>query len=138
MLQFHNGGHFYPTGKSIQKFSMVYEVLSNSVIPCQHQFQNIPVSLFSRGIQTLHQGNVICIEDATIAEKQYEGFTSVIPGAGVKSTYIFPVYNIKNHFIGIVGIDFTQAPLSLDVSQLTDAELEISSIGGVLDNYLTY
>ena len=23
--QFHNGGHFYPTGKSIQKFSIFYE-----------------------------------------------------------------------------------------------------------------
>ena len=39
LLQFHNGGHFYPTGKSIQKFSMVYEVMGNSVVPCQHQFQ---------------------------------------------------------------------------------------------------
>ena len=24
--QFHNGGNFYPTGKSIQKFSIFYEV----------------------------------------------------------------------------------------------------------------
>ena len=26
--QFHNGGHFYPTGKSIQKFSIFYEKLT--------------------------------------------------------------------------------------------------------------
>jgi hypothetical protein len=25
IAQFHNGGHFYPTGKSIQKFSIFYE-----------------------------------------------------------------------------------------------------------------
>ena len=25
VAQFHNGGHFYPTGKSIQKFSIFYE-----------------------------------------------------------------------------------------------------------------
>ena len=24
VMQFHNGGHYYPTGKSIQKFSMFY------------------------------------------------------------------------------------------------------------------
>ena len=26
ITQFHNGGNFYPTGKSIQKFSIFYEV----------------------------------------------------------------------------------------------------------------
>ena len=28
IAQFHNGGHFYPTGKSIQKFSMFYEKIT--------------------------------------------------------------------------------------------------------------
>jgi hypothetical protein len=28
ITQFHNGGHFYPTGKSIQKFSMIYEAVT--------------------------------------------------------------------------------------------------------------
>ena len=137
LLQFHNGGHFYPTGKSIQKFSMVYEVMGNSVMPCQHQFQNIPVSLFSKGINLLHKGNVICIPDATHGDKQYEGVTSVVPGADVKSTYLFPLFNIKNEFIGIVGVDFTDHLIDLDVSQLTDIEVEISTIGGVLHNYLS-
>jgi hypothetical protein len=136
LLQFHNGGHFYPTGKSIQKFSMVYEVLSNSVVPCQHQFQNIPVSLFSKGINTLHKGNVVSIEDTMMSDKQYEGFTSVVPGAGVKSTYIFPIYNIKNEFIAVVGVDFTENKTSLDISQLVEIEVEVSTIGGVLENYL--
>ena len=27
VTQFHNGGHFYPTGKSITKFSVIYESL---------------------------------------------------------------------------------------------------------------
>jgi hypothetical protein len=137
LLQFHNGGHFYPTGKSIQKFSMVYEVMGNSVVPCQHQFQNIPVSLFSKGINLLHKGNVICIPDTTQGDKQYEGITSVVPGASVKSTYLFPLFNIKNEFIGVVGMDFTEQQIDLDVSQLTDIEVESSTIGGVLHNYLT-
>jgi hypothetical protein len=137
ILQFHNGGHFYPTGKSIQKFSMVYEVLRTGVIPCQHQFQNIPVSLFSKGINTLCKGKVICIKDTSVEEKQYEGITSVVPGANVKSTYIFPIYDIKNNFIAIVGIDFTDKVVDLDISQLTDIEIDISAIGGVLHDYLS-
>ena len=31
IAQFHNGGHFYPTGKSIQKFSIFYEKCKPSV-----------------------------------------------------------------------------------------------------------
>ena len=51
---------------------------------------------------------------------------------------MFPIYNIKDHFIGIVGIDFSSKTNALDVAQLTDVEIEMSTIGGVLDNYLTY
>jgi hypothetical protein len=46
--------------------------------------------------------------------------------------------NIKDHFIGIVGVDFSSKKKALDMAQLTDVEIEISTIGGVLDNYLTY
>lgn len=136
LLQFHNGGHFYPTGKSIQKFSMVYEIVSQGVVPCQHQLQNIPVSLFSRGINNLHKGFVISIPDTSIENKQFEGFTSVIPGAGVKSTYLFPVYTIKNEFVAIVGMDYVSKKKNLSEEEVNDIDLEISTIGGVLNNYL--
>ena len=48
ITQFHNGGHYYPTGKSIQKFSIFYEVVEPGVDSIKMIFQNIPVSLFSR------------------------------------------------------------------------------------------
>ena len=34
LSQFHNGGHFYPTGKSITKFSIFYETVINSFTNC--------------------------------------------------------------------------------------------------------
>ena len=40
--QFHNGGNFYPTGKSIQKFSIFYEVTKVGVSSISHTFNNIP------------------------------------------------------------------------------------------------
>ena len=45
--QFHNGGNFYPTGKSIQKFSIFHEMFTPGVSPISDTFKNIPVSLFS-------------------------------------------------------------------------------------------
>ena len=29
ITQFHNGGHFYPTGKSMAKFSIIYETVNS-------------------------------------------------------------------------------------------------------------
>ena len=56
--QFHNGGHFYPTGKSIAKFSIVYETVDAGTTSAQTSMQNIPVSLFSRPINELLENNV--------------------------------------------------------------------------------
>jgi len=44
VAQFHNGGYFYPTGKSIQKFSIFFEKYNSILPPIQTTFQNIPVS----------------------------------------------------------------------------------------------
>jgi hypothetical protein len=136
LLQFHNGGHFYPTGKSIQKFSMVYELSCTDSIPCQTQFQNIPVSLFSKQINNLHKGHIAVVPDTEIDEMQYHGITSVISSLGIKSTYVFPIYNIKNDFVGIVGVDYDKEKRNLDSVEINDLALEISTIGGVLNNYL--
>ena len=46
ITQFHNGGNFYPTGKSIAKFSIMYEVVGAGVQSVQSNFRNIPVNLF--------------------------------------------------------------------------------------------
>ena len=38
--QFHNGGNFYPTGKSIQKFSIFYEVTNQEF----HQYHTLSIT----------------------------------------------------------------------------------------------
>jgi hypothetical protein len=55
VAQFHNGGYFYPTGKSIQKFSIFYEKYNPVLPPIQTTFQNIPVSLFGKALSQVHQ-----------------------------------------------------------------------------------
>ena len=59
--QFHNGGHFYPTGKSIQKFSIFYEKLTPSTSAIQHIFQQIPVSLFPKALSKLYMLKIITL-----------------------------------------------------------------------------
>ena len=59
--QFHNGGHFYPTGKSIQKFSIFYEKLTPDTAAIQHIFQQIPVSLFPKALSKLYKDGELSI-----------------------------------------------------------------------------
>jgi len=65
LAQFHNGGHFYPTGRSIQKFSIFYEKVSSETLSIQNTFQNIPVSLFSKIISKLHKDGEIALFNCT-------------------------------------------------------------------------
>ena len=48
ITQFHSGGHFLHSNKSMQKFSVVYEVDNAGVLPVSTIFTNIPISLYSR------------------------------------------------------------------------------------------
>ena len=61
IAQFHNGGHFYPTGKSIQKFSIFYENITPNTEPIQSVFQNIPVSLFPKSLSKLYKDGELSI-----------------------------------------------------------------------------
>ena len=63
ITQFHNGGHFYPTGKSITKFSIMYESVNTGVSSIQNNFQNIPVHLFSKSMNQLSSFDTIEIPD---------------------------------------------------------------------------
>jgi hypothetical protein len=59
--QFHNGGNFYPTGRSIAKFSIMYETVSENTSSVQSNFKNIPVNLFSKSINHLYNNDLIQI-----------------------------------------------------------------------------
>jgi hypothetical protein len=67
---FHNGGHYLHTNKSIQKFSIVYEVERVGIAKIAHTFTNIPLSLFAKSIDEILKTGYIFIpnfEDPTIA-----------------------------------------------------------------------
>ena len=66
IAQFHNGGHFYPTGKSIQKFSIFYEKCTPDTPNIQQIFQNIRVSLFARVLSKVYKENELYVSDVNI------------------------------------------------------------------------
>jgi len=136
VTQFHNGGHFYPTGKSITKFSVIYESVNLGVDSIQSNFQNIPVNLFSKSLNELSKNDVIEIPDYKDVEVATYGLRYAAEETGCKSGYLFAIKSTEGKFIGVLGLDYTKKKVKLDHDTTNGVMVDVSSIGGVLMNHL--
>ena len=134
--QFHNGGNFYPTGRSMAKFSIMYEAVSANATSVQSNFKNIPVNLFSRSINELFQNDVIEIADFKDEKIATYGLKYVAEESGCKSSYLFAIKTIEDKFIGVLSVEFTKRKTKLDMEDINHLSNHASSIGGVLMTYL--
>jgi hypothetical protein len=136
LSQFHNGGHFYPTGKSIAKFSIFYETVTPSAQSLQLTLKNIPVALFSKSFNELLNEGAVAIpdfEDETIATFGLKYFAAEY---GTKSQYLFAIKNFEGKFIAILGVDYTKEKHKLKAKEIEDLTRTSISLGGVLSNHL--
>jgi len=136
VTQFHNGGHFYPTGKSMAKFSVIYESVNIGVGSIQSGFQNIPVNLFSKSINQLLENDIIEIPDFKDDTIATYGLKYAAEESGCKSSYLFSVKTIEGKFIGTLGLDFTKRKTKLDMESINHLLVHATSIGGVLMGHL--
>jgi len=134
ITQFHNGGHFYPTGKSIAKFSVMYETVGTGVSSIQQNFQNIPVNLFSKSMNQLVSNETIEIPDYKDETIATYGLKYIAEDTGCKSGYLFAIRTIDDKFIGVLGLDYTKRKTKLDDDVINSLMVYSSSLGGVLMN----
>lgn len=137
ITQFHNGGNFYPTGKSMAKFSVMYEVVGPNIQSVQNNFNNIPVNLFSRSINQLLENDVIEIPDYKDETVATFGLKYIAEDTGCKSGYLFAIKTIDDKFIGTLGLDYTKRKTKLDVESINHLQQHSASIGGVLMSHLS-
>lgn len=136
ITQFHNGGHFYPTGKSIAKFSILYEAVGANVSSVQTLFQNIPVNLFGKSMGQLLKFGSIAIPDYKDETVATYGLKYAAEDSGCKSGYLFAIKTIDGKFIGVLGLDYTAKKTVLNAIQLNSLNAHAASIGGVLMAHL--
>ena len=134
--QFHNGGNFYPTGKSIAKFSIMYETVGQHAQSVQTNFKNIPVNLFSKSINELLNNDSIEIYDYSDEKIPTFGLKYIAEETGCKSSYLFAIKTIEDKFIGVLSVDYTKDKKDLTFEEVTHLQVHASSIGGVLMSYL--
>jgi hypothetical protein len=134
--QFHNGGNFYPTGRSMAKFSIVYETVGPNTNSVQTNFKNIPVNLFSKSINELYNNNVIEVPDFKDEKIATFGLKYVAEESNCKSSYLFAIKTIEEKFIGVLSVDFTKRKTKLDIESINHLQNHATAIGGVLMTYL--
>jgi hypothetical protein len=132
ITQFHNGGHFYPTGKSIAKFSVIYETVGVGANSIQGNFQNIPVNLFAKSLNELLENDVIEIYDYKDEKIATYGLKYIADDTNCKSGYLFAIKTIDEKFIGVLGLDYTRRRTRLDIDSINHLTVHASSLGGAL------
>ena len=119
VTQIHNGGHFLHSNKSMQKFSVMYEVDGPGVLPVSTLFTNMPISLYSRFfIEMMNSGfvGISNYDDPTVATY---GLKSGAEATGAKSSYIVALFDFgSGKLMGTIGIDY------LNPTKITDENLD--------------
>ena len=136
ITQFHNGGNFYPTGKSMAKFSIMYETVHPGVQSVQTNFHNIPVNLFSKSINQLLSNDVIEVADFKDETIATYGLKYIAEDTNCKSSYLFAIKTIDDKFIGTLGLDYTKKKTKLNDESINHLQVHATALGGVLMTHL--
>jgi len=134
IAQFHNGGYFYPTGRSIQKFSIFYEKCTPTTPNIQQTFQNIPVSLFPKVLSKVYKDNELSINDVTTEEDTY-GLEYLTTQFGTKSVCLVGLHSLDNHLIGALCISY-QSSHHTTKDEWIYIRQKVGVIGTLLSEYL--
>ena len=136
VAQFHNGGHFYPTGKSIKKFSIFYERTSPKTLSIKDIFQNIPVSLFPKIFSLLYKNGEVSIPKC----KDNIIDCGLFPVRGkdykTKSFYILAIKDLEDNFIGSLTISYYGKEHNLSFEEWILVRQKLGVLGTILTDYL--
>ena len=136
--QFHNGGNFYPTGKSIQKFSIFYEVTKAGVSSVSHTFNNIPTSLYPKAFDHMLNGEQkgIFINDFNDPKVATYGLKGAAESVGTKSSYVIPMFTLDEKFVGSLGLDYVGRKRKLTKNEWEHLQIKAGRIAGYISSYL--
>jgi len=129
IFSFHNGGQFY-SGKSMQKMSISYEVVSDGIASIQLEKQNIPVSACVTTLKPLVDfGEFHCcdIKDYPDGLCKYHLIKD-----GVKSTYQYAIMDLEDKTIGMIRMDYIKKGKWLNDEQFEDLRVFALKLPGYL------
>ena len=108
VLEFHNGEHYF-SGRSQQKLSCTYEVVSEGISVESHSIQNIRVSNFHGLVKSIAQGETFKCKDIEKYDDDMS-FKSFLQGKGVQSMFARPVKTLNGKIIGVIILEYVKEP----------------------------
>jgi hypothetical protein len=134
--QFHNGGNFY-TESSMQKASITYERCSDGLERKSEKYQGVLVSLFAWYMKQVMMNESYFLD---MEEIEDIGIRSLCTGNGTKSHVATPMFDDKNHLIGILCMDwvFSSIPSGIVTDGKFNQEFiqEVTQLSASLKTYL--
>ena len=134
--QFHNGGNFY-TESSMQKASITYERCSEGLERKSEKYQGVLVSLFAWYMKQVMMNESYFLD---MEEIEDIGIRSLCTGNGTKSHVATPMFDDKNHLIGILCMDWVFSSIPSGI--ITDGKFnqgfiqEVTQLSASLKTYL--
>lgn len=139
VAEFHNGGKTY-SGKSFQRFSVTYEVVTEGVSIESIRTQNIPTSVFSGFFRELEEHPHIYCKDVKQKfnrrkgdDPTYNSIHSFFSNRGTKSFVCAQIKDIEGNFVGFLCIDGVLNPLTLTNEDLELLAITSSNLAGYLE-----
>ena len=136
IAQFHNGGTFYPTGKSIKKFSIFYERVTDKAASIKETFQNIPVSLFPKVFSLLYKDGELNIPSCKNNEIDCGIFQVNGKEYKTKSMYMLAIHDLNDNFIGVLTVSFYDKEHNFTLEEWILLRQKVGAIGTILTDYL--
>jgi hypothetical protein len=138
IAQFHNGAYYFPTGKSVRKFSIFHEVATESVSRVAGIFKDIPCSLYSRSLSSILTNRGIFIPSFSESTIETYGLDNLAETGGTKSSLILPLYSLDDKAIGFISIDWVKTTKqTIEDDEREEISQRAYRIAGYLSNYLS-
>jgi hypothetical protein len=134
ITQFHNGGHFNYSGKSMSKFTMFYESVAPGISKILSQFQNVPTSMFAKSLNEVMKSGELMVEDFSDENTMTYGLKDIADSTGCKSIYLVGLKcPTNNKILGLLGVEFVKETHSYGPEE----KARIKEIGAFLAGVLT-
>ena len=134
--QFHNGGNFY-TSAPMQKTSVTYERCSDGLERKSERFQNTIISTITSYIKDVLNLEMFYYE---VKDMPDIAIRSVCQSYGTQSHAGAPIYDDKEHLIGILSMDwvFSEIPEEFITEEEFNTHMidELSKEAKLLANYI--
>jgi len=130
VMEFHNGENYF-SGKSQQKLSCTYEVVSEG-ISCEYaSLQNIRISNMHSMVQYIAMEKPFICEDV---EKYTDdiSFKSFLQEKGVQSLFAQPVKSLNGKILGVIIIEYVKEKRAWGVNAQDFMEKQSRVISGYL------